>query len=135
MSMLSKQVKELRELANSKELEMHEPVTYGFYGKIKSKLFRAADTIEALSAKLQEANMERSDRYYNGGWIACEDRLPPQPKENPIFDGKPLELYLVSVKNTDYAFRAFWNGNFFTDGFSKLQNVEAWQPLTEPYHP
>lgn len=61
MSMLSEQVKELRELANSKEFEMHEPVTYGFYRKIKSKLFKAADTIEALSAKLAAGNMERSD--------------------------------------------------------------------------
>lgn len=66
MSMISEQVKELRELANSKEFEMHEPVTYGFYRKIKSKLFKAADTIEALSAKLAAVNMEQSEVYYNG---------------------------------------------------------------------
>lgn len=68
---ISEQAKELRELANSKEFEMHEPVTYGFYGKIKSKLLKAADTIEALSAKLQVVNIENC-----GGWILCEDRLP-----------------------------------------------------------
>lgn len=68
---ISEQVKELRELANSKEFEMHEPVTYGFYGKIKSKLLKAADTIETLSAKLQAENMEDC-----GGWISCKERLP-----------------------------------------------------------
>lgn len=65
-------------------------------------------------------------------WIPCSDRLPEEPKENPIFEGKPLELYLVSVKNADYPFRAFWNGRIFTDGFGKVDAI-AWQPLPEPY--
>lgn len=125
MNMLSEQVNELRGYC----IELEK---YGGWwnNRLSRKIKEAADTIESLSEKLQAANME------NGGeWILCEDRLPPQPKKNPIFDGKPLELYLVSVKNTDYAFRAFWNGKFFADGFSKLQNVEAWQPLPEPYRP
>lgn len=47
------QVKELRELSEI------------FEGKrIGRVLGQAANTIEALSAKLQAANMERSDRYY-----------------------------------------------------------------------
>ena len=72
---ISEQVKELRKLANSKEFEPHEPVTYGFYARIKSKLFKAADTIEALSAKL--ADMERSAEDCGGGWIECESgKLP-----------------------------------------------------------
>lgn len=119
MSMINDQVKALRDVAGAYK-----------HNGLSLILRQAADTIESLSAKLQAANMENG-----GGWIPCEDRLPPQPKENPIFEGKPLELYLVSVKNTDYAFRAFWNGKFFADGFSKLQNVEAWQPLPEPYRP
>src|SRR5574344_1369569 len=61
-------------------------------------------------------------------WIPCSERLPEEPKENPVFDNKPLELYLVSEKDADYPFRAFWNGKTFTDGFGKL-NVIAWQPL------
>ena len=116
MSMIEQQVKELRNVSS-------------WYKDRNSYLLgilsQAADTIEALSAKLAAVN--------GSGWIACEDRLPPQPKENPIFEGKPLELYLIFVKGADYAFRAFWNGKFFADGFSKLQNVEAWQPLPEPY--
>lgn len=131
MSMIEQQVNKIRKVAKCVYLATDKEVA----DDISSTLNQAADTIEALSAKLEKANMERSEGYYNGGWILCDDRLPQQPKENPIFDGKPLELYLVSVKNTDYAFRAFWNGKFFADGFSKLQNVIAWQPLPSPYRP
>ena len=60
---ISEQIKELRKLANSKEFEPHEPVTYGFYARIKSKLFKAADTIEALSAKLAAATPIRPLEY------------------------------------------------------------------------
>lgn len=69
---------------------------------------------------------------YNDGWIPCSKELPPQPKENPLFENKPLELYLVTLKNQDYPFRAFWNGKFFTDGWGKV-NAIAWQPLPAPY--
>lgn len=65
-------------------------------------------------------------------WIPVSKRLPDEPKENPFFEGKKLELYLVTVKGTDYPFRAFWNGKFFTDGWSKA-DVTAWMPLPEPY--
>lgn len=68
------------------------------------------------------------------GWIPVEERLPKTPEVNPLFDSKPLELYLVAIKNSDYAFRAFWNGVTFTDGWSKLY-VIAWMPLPEPYEP
>ena len=66
-------------------------------------------------------------------WIPCEKSLPPQPKENPDFEYKPLELYLVSDEGK-YVYRAFWNGKFFADGFSKI-HVDAWQPLPEAYKP
>lgn len=65
-------------------------------------------------------------------WIPVAERLPDEPKENPIFEGKKIELYLVTVKGADYPFRAIWNGKFFTDGWSKA-NVTAWMPLPEPY--
>ena len=66
------------------------------------------------------------------GWIPVAERLPEEPKENPIFEGKRIELYLVTVRGADYPFRAFWNGKFFTDGWSKA-DVTAWMPLPEPY--
>lgn len=68
------------------------------------------------------------------GWIPVEEQLPKKPEENPIFENKPLELYLVSIKNADYVLRAFWNGTSFTDGWSKL-DVIAWMPIPEPYNP
>ena len=73
-------------------------------------------------------------KHMNDGWISVDDRLPEEPKENPEFEGKKIELYLVTVKGTKYPFRAFWNGKQFTDGWSVL-NVIAWRPLPEPYHP
>ena len=69
---------------------------------------------------------------YNNGWIPCSVELPPQPEENPMFENKPLKLYLVSVEGEKYSFRAFWNGKIFTDGFSKVEPM-AWQPLPLPF--
>ena len=69
---------------------------------------------------------------YGDGWILCEKEMPPQPEENPAFDNRPVELYLVSEEDADYPFRAFWNGKYFTDGFGKVE-VIAWQPLPTAY--
>lgn len=60
MSMISEQTKELRELADGK-------IHYCEWKKSEI-LKQAADTIEALSAKLQVENMERSAEDC-GGWI------------------------------------------------------------------
>ena len=65
-------------------------------------------------------------------WIPVSERLPEEPEENEIFDNKPLELYLVSIKGDPYPFRAFWNGKFFTNGWQKCE-VTAWIPLPETY--
>lgn len=71
-------------------------------------------------------------------WIPYSERLPEEPKENPAFDGKCLEVYLVTTKygSSDqdkvYPFRAFWNGINFTDGWRILDAI-AWMPLPEPY--
>lgn len=71
-------------------------------------------------------------------WIPCSERLPEEPKENPVFDGKYLEVYLVTTKygsneqDKVYPFRAFWNGINFTDGW-RILDVMAWMPLPEPY--
>lgn len=73
-------------------------------------------------------------RRMNDDWIPVEERRPEEPKENPEFEGKKIELYLVTVKETKYPFRAFWNGKQFTDGWSVL-DVIAWRTLPEPYRP
>lgn len=71
---------------------------------------------------------------YSNGWIPVEKELPPAPEENPFFDGKPVEMYLVSLKGTKYPWRAFWTGKNFTDGWS-IVHPEAWMPLPEEYKP
>ena len=70
-------------------------------------------------------------KHMDDDWIQVEERTQEKPKENPAFDDKPLELYLVDIGES-YPLRAFWNGKQFTDGWSVL-NVIAWQPLPEPY--
>lgn len=71
-------------------------------------------------------------------WIPCSERLPEEPKENPVFAGKYLEVYLVTTKygsneqDKVYPFRAFWNGINFTDG-RRILDVIAWMSLPEPY--
>lgn len=70
----------------------------------------------------------------NAGWISVDERLPEEPKENPEFEGKKIELYLVTVNGTKYPFRAMWNGKVFTDGWRKCK-VIAWRPLPESYRP
>lgn len=65
---ISEQVKELREIASEFDLDGKE--------ELSNMINEAADTIEALSAKLSAANRERSDRYYGGGWILCSERFP-----------------------------------------------------------
>lgn len=77
--------------------------------------------------------IEIVQKYANDGWISVKWLLPEKPKENPVFDGKELELYLVDI-GANYPLRAFWNGKKFTDGWSIL-NVKAWQPLPKRYRP
>lgn len=89
----------------------------GSMGKKRKGLLEARDIIS---------------KHMNDGWIPVDERMPEEPKENPEFEGKKIELYLVTVKGTKYPFRAFWNGKQFTDGWSVL-NVIAWHPLPETY--
>lgn len=137
MSMLSEQVKELRKYSEF-------CLQYGNERRAKELMRQAADTIEALSAKLQEANMENG-----GGWIACEDRLPDKI-------GKYI-IHVITGTGEDYvgmwlyerghhlSGRQYWiddkqgywaspyNGDPINEPLSK--NVIAWQPLPEPYLP
>ena len=128
MSMISEQIKNLRAIAE----DFHEWEYNRFYDAIS----KAADTIEALSAKLAAANMEQSDRCYVGGWIACEDRLPESY----------AEIVLVCLKNGSVSVAINTSdGNFVNmmvgasrqkfRNFPEHNPAIAWQPLPEPYHP
>lgn len=97
MSMIEQQVKELRNVSS-------------WYKDRNSYLLgilsQAADTIEALSAKLAAANMNRSDRYYGVGWIACEDRL--SDKEVLCCDqcGEMILGYIAEDEGSETGFSA-----------------------------
>lgn len=73
---------------------------------------------------------ELTDKEYNGGWIACSERLP-----------EPIRPVLVTLKNwmNDKCFVRV--GRFHTDhwktdeGIVENSVVIAWQPLPQPYQP
>lgn len=114
MSMISEQVKELR----------RKTKRIGFTG-IGVMLMQAADTIEALSAKLQADN--------GGGWIACEDRLPEE-KTNPVTqDFYEYQVtfqceYAKDVRHYKFGNGHWWNGPDIMDEY-----VTAWRVPIEPY--
>ncbi|MDB2128463.1 DUF551 domain-containing protein [Enterocloster clostridioformis] len=90
------------------------------------------DQIQELDRLYLEKCQEVTELKKQKEWIPVKERLPEKPKENPLYDNKPLETYLVSVKNTGCVIIALWNGASFTDGWEKL-DVLAWMPLPEPY--
>lgn len=121
MSMLSEQVKELRKM--SIRQRNNAKVSEKVFFEIENALSEAADTIEALSAKLSVENMERSDRYYGGGWISVKKRLP-----EPAVD----VLVLVECTNLSWKYRigryecGYWLGDV-----KKTNKVLAWMPLPD----
>ncbi|MDE7323092.1 MAG: DUF551 domain-containing protein [Lachnospiraceae bacterium] len=156
MSMIIERVKELRRAG---DIRLY---TGGICIPEMSKLFnQAADTIEALSAKLKAKeycdgcpgadiieipcteeckrrhfkaeNMQRSAADCVGGWIPCKDRLPT--KEECI---KSDCRFIVSDGNRvhqgifDYDINHFvW----FNCNGTQIDEVSiAWMPLPEPYH-
>lgn len=136
MSMIEQQVKELRNVSS-------------WYKDRNSYLLgilsKAADTIEALSAKLAAANMKRSDRYYGGGWIACEDRLPNEEGEYLVcVREKSNGKWIPSVFDRTFItmMRCDKDGIFTppmpctpaADGNYSAE-VTAWQAIPEPYCP
>lgn len=126
MSMISEQIKELRTCAD----------VYMFGHRGTELLRQAADTIEALSSKLVAANIERSERYYGGGWISCKDRLPEEPFGClvTVIDTNPMTL--EDFENI-LPYHVGYDGNQWnnSDGEQIPFDVVAWQPTPEPYRP
>ena len=128
---INEQVKELRAYSNVSLYAREE--------KVRELLKKSADTIETLSAKLQEENMERSTAHYNGGWIPCSESLPnnyehdwvlAQIQEDSGFMWIPKVMEYRESLNDWYCEETGWlskcNGAFA---------VIAWQPLPDPYKP
>ena len=114
MSLISKQIDELRAYAKDRKGELAKPIN------------DAADTIEMLSAKLHASQMERSSQYYHGGWI------PVSEKAHPTKEGKYLVTDdaggMATVDIDDFMYCDDGSGMWLCS-----QNVTAWMPLPEPY--
>lgn len=115
------QAKELRTIANNLSIGHNIPISLAI-----ERFRQAADTIEALSAKL--ADMERSAEDCGGGWIACSHKLPNEKRKYWItyfWSGKEC----VEISN-------FENGKFDFSVNVKT-DIVAWKPciFPEPYRP
>lgn len=128
MSMISEQVRKLRDKA----------FAYGWVSnkEMESILLQAADTIEALSAKLHAANMERTAENC-GGWIYCKDGNN-MPKESGYYDVTiESEINGEVVRTTEC--RCFhkdielW-AELIDPEFAIDEIVIAWRRRPEPYH-
>lgn len=128
---ISEQVKQIRNYVKDYRHPFHNQGVE-IYGTDKI-LEQAADTIEALSAKLQAANMENG-----GGWISCEDRLPEDGVDVLVwFEYFRYGEYnrLFETTGISYTFNGEWSGFVNgSSGWSQL-NILAWRPLPEPYRP
>lgn len=128
MSILSEQAKRIRDCVKKWQTFENIPSSEPF-----KLLSEAADTIEALSAKLA-ANMERSDRYYGGGWISISERFPT--KEESI---KNDNRFILDDGNRryegcfDYIEKRFVRFN--CDGMQTDKCAIAWREMPEPYRP
>lgn len=134
MSMISKQIDDLRAYAKDRK------------GELAKLVSDAADTIEMLSAKLSAANMERSARYYHGGWIPCSERLPELNR--PLLVTAYHRVYyghLIS-ESGNYGYPVFrihglgdknrdWVQETMSHGPYSLGRIDAWRYLDipEPY--
>lgn len=118
MSMISKQVKHLLEIADRTQNEAFFREWYNGYAK---DLRQAADTIVVLSAKLQVVNTDNGD-----GWILCEDRLPERGGTY-IVTAKENELFHVTFVKWQSKYKR-WD----LTGTRSYWHVIAWQPLPQP---
>ena len=141
MSMISDQVKQLREYSKELEISCYPSESY--------MVKQAAETIEALSVRLHASQMERSLQYYNNGWIPCEYRMPEERVESEdTFDPVTLgvigvekhnvsDSVLVTVRN-EYgelfsSMDCTVDGEWAAYGKSLAFDVLAWQPKPVPY--
>lgn len=126
MSMISEQIKELRELSDA--------YTAGEHRNVGDKLKQAADTIEFLSAKPEETK-----------WFSCSDRLPKEPSQIPLtteelermIEDDILQECIVTMYGAKKSTMLYYagNGEWYDPVTAEFYDVTAWQPLPGPYKP
>lgn len=112
---ISEQVKELRKISQQYPVN----IDIDLFERI---LNEAADTIEALFAKL--ADMERSAEDCGGGWILCSERMPEENEE-------VICCFKSGVVKALVLFNCKFHGKVYV---YEKSDIIAWQPLPEPYH-
>ena len=120
MSLISKQIQDLRAYAKDRK------------GELAKLVSDAADTIEELSTKLSAVNMERSSQYYNGGWIPCSERLPDQ-YGNYLISIEKDGPDIGTINPNDPRGCGLCDANGFYWASDKALNITAWMPLPESY--
>ena len=89
-------------------------------------LLQAADTIEALSAKL--ADMDRPAEDCGGGWIYCEERFPQLTEYS--HDNVLQRLEIAYMTDTiGYAIGYFDGYKWIDKRNHEIENVIAWKPF------
>lgn len=135
MNLISKQISELRAYAKDRK------------GELAKLVNDAADTIETLSTKLSAANLERSSRYYNGGWIPFKTRAltDEEKEEHPEWDcilecklPEDGQRILVSINlkgHEEVQYDEFYSddGSYLDSGYEIGSEAVAWMPLPKPY--
>lgn len=129
MSMTSELVDKLRSIASS-EVFYDDRIPSENAKIIKM----AADTIEELSIKLHNSQMERSSMYYHNGWILVEEQLPEEQIDEITHN---FHEYICSCDFNDEKYIRFYmfeNGHWrnYSGGIVD-QWIEAWMPLPIPY--
>lgn len=117
MSMTTKLIKGLRSMT----------LQYSAMGVPETEkiMKQAADTIEELSTKVAQQNMDKSSKYHNGGWIPCDEVLPEV--------GQPV---LVSDKCGNVCVRTITSQIRGEKHWSKDKyDVIAWRKLPPAYEP
>lgn len=134
MSMLSDQIKELRQAA-----KWFDKACFPDGVRLANE---AADTIESLSAKLRVVDMER---HYSGGWIPCSERLPEEYGDY-LVAWRPLYMtaedivkkvgrevpHFYEIVEYDPDDEALWIGGI--EQAMGEYEITAWRELPEPYH-
>lgn len=125
MSMISEQVKEIRNMA----IVLREEKRYA----AEEIMRQAANTIESLSAKLQAANMENGGRWITGRTPTKEECGNYGRTFNVTVDANGLQTMSMKFEYETVRGKEVCRWKWF-DRLSPWE-VIAWKPLPEPYRP
>jgi len=123
MSLISKQIDELRAYAKDRK------------GELAKLINDAADTIEELSAKLSAANMAMSSQYYNDGWIPCNSKSNVYIYNEYLKNVNCNILITYRTKTGKAYVKEVWCDCGRIAKIQTCEEIIAYMPLPKPYKP